>query len=209
MRRSGASGGSAVASLPAAASVQTLGQNPAFCELHKSQSPARVMPARSMAALPRLARHLGRFALRASALPLRPSPLLSCRSLSSPAAPLPPPLHPPLTEAQFHALADATLEALELGVTALEEAVPGFDLSHAMGVLTLRLGDKGTYVLNKQAPNRQIWWSSPVSGPRRYAWDAQARAWVNTRDGHRMLEALEAELVKLLGAPVRLRWQPE
>ena len=168
------------------------------------------MPARSMAALPRLARHLGRFALRASALPLRPSPLLSCRSLSSPAAPPPPPpLHPPLTEAQFHALADATLEALELGVTALEEAVPGFDLSHAMGVLTLRLGDKGTYVLNKQAPNRQIWWSSPVSGPRRYAWDAQARAWVNTRDGHRMLEALEAELVALLGAPVRLRWHPE
>jgi frataxin len=31
-----------------------------------------------------------------------------------------------------------------------------------MGVLTIRLGDKGTFVINKQAPNRQIWLSSPV-----------------------------------------------
>ena len=30
------------------------------------------------------------------------------------------------------------------------------------GVLTVRLGRHGTYVVNKQAPNRQIWLSSPV-----------------------------------------------
>lgn len=31
------------------------------------------------------------------------------------------------------------------------------------GVLTIRLGgDMGTYVLNKQAPNKQLWLSSPV-----------------------------------------------
>ena len=29
------------------------------------------------------------------------------------------------------------------------------------GVLTVRLGDNGTYVLNKQPPNKQIWLSSP------------------------------------------------
>ena len=29
---------------------------------------------------------------------------------------------------------------------------------------------KGTYVLNKQPPNKQIWLSSPVSGPKRYDW---------------------------------------
>lgn len=29
------------------------------------------------------------------------------------------------------------------------------------GVLTLKLGDKGTYVINKQPPNKQIWLSSP------------------------------------------------
>lgn len=30
------------------------------------------------------------------------------------------------------------------------------------GVLTIKLGKRGTFVLNKQAPNRQIWLSSPV-----------------------------------------------
>ena len=26
----------------------------------------------------------------------------------------------------------------------------------------------GTYVINKQTPNKQIWLSSPISGPKRY-----------------------------------------
>lgn len=30
------------------------------------------------------------------------------------------------------------------------------------GVLTVKLGQKGTFVINKQTPNRQIWLSSPV-----------------------------------------------
>jgi len=29
-------------------------------------------------------------------------------------------------------------------------------------VLTVKLGELGTYVLNKQTPNRQLWLSSPV-----------------------------------------------
>lgn len=30
------------------------------------------------------------------------------------------------------------------------------------GVLNIVVGDRGTWVLNKQSPNRQIWWSSPI-----------------------------------------------
>ena len=37
------------------------------------------------------------------------------------------------------------------------------------GVMTLSLGDHGTYVINKQAPNKQLWMSSPISGPNRCA----------------------------------------
>ena len=29
---------------------------------------------------------------------------------------------------------------------------------------------KGTWVINKQPPNRQVWLSSPISGPRRFDW---------------------------------------
>ena len=41
------------------------------------------------------------------------------------------------------------------------------------GVLTLTLPPAGTYVLNKQPPNKQIWLSSPISGPKRYDWVVQ------------------------------------
>ena len=35
-------------------------------------------------------------------------------------------------------------------------------------VLTLKFPPHGTYVLNKQPPNKQLWLSSPISGPRRF-----------------------------------------
>jgi frataxin len=70
------------------------------------------------------------------------------------------------------------------------------------GVLTLSLGSKGTYVLNKQAPNKQIWSSSPVSGPVRYDW--QNGRWVYLRDGHEMLERLSSELSEACDCSVRL-----
>lgn len=34
---------------------------------------------------------------------------------------------------------------------------------HQSGVLTLKLDEHGTYVINKQPPNKQIWLSSPIS----------------------------------------------
>ena len=71
------------------------------------------------------------------------------------------------------------------------------------GVLTLRLGAPGTYVLNKQAPNKQIWSSSPVGGPVRYDW--HEGRWVYRRDGHELLERMSSELTVLCGVPVDLR----
>ena len=56
------------------------------------------------------------------------------------------------------------------------------ELEMSMGVLKLKLkapatcsiekfqNQHMTWVINKQTPNRQIWWSSPISGPRRYEW---------------------------------------
>ncbi|XP_063769988.1 frataxin, mitochondrial isoform X2 [Pseudophryne corroboree] len=41
---------------------------------------------------------------------------------------------------------------------------PDYDVSFGNGVLTVKFGgDIGTYVINKQTPNRQIWLSSPTS----------------------------------------------
>ena len=45
------------------------------------------------------------------------------------------------------------------------------DVTNASGVITFNTGEKGTFVINKQTPNRQVWLSSPLSGPKRYRFD--------------------------------------
>jgi frataxin-like iron-binding protein CyaY len=59
--------------------------------------------------------------------------------------------------------ADSSYSLEDLGIE-------GFDIVSADGVVNLRLGSRGTYVLNKQTPTRQLWLSSPVSGPWHYEW---------------------------------------
>ncbi len=98
-------------------------------------------------------------------------------------------------------------------------------LALQQGVLTIQLGaDRGTFVVNKQTPNRQIWLSSPVrfvalkakpkgaahadllpspsrSGPCRYDGAPGGAAWVYRRDGHTLHARLEEELASLCGPP--------
>lgn len=71
------------------------------------------------------------------------------------------------------------------------------------GIITLNLGAKGTFVINKQTPNRQIWWSSPISGPRRFHLDDTQSNWVSTRNGEELMTVLEQELQQLLGSEFR------
>lgn len=93
-------------------------------------------------------------------------------------------------EAGFHEVADETLETIQDAVEELfEEHFDAGDtddsempeVNVASGVLTLSMPPHGTWVLNKQTPNRQIWWSSPISGPRRYEYDADEEVWLYTR----------------------------
>jgi frataxin len=73
------------------------------------------------------------------------------------------------------------------------------------------MGSKGTYVLNKQPPNKQIWLSSPFSGPKRYDWVLLGESmhqkegggtghWVYLRDG----SSLEGLLKKEIGVEMGL-----
>jgi frataxin len=112
--------------------------------------------------------------------------------------------HPSLSELEFHKLADQTLEnILERLEAWLEEVgLDDADVELSQGVLTLKLGDAGTYVINKQTPNRQLWMSSPVSGPVRYDW--VHGAWVYHRDGHAMHNRFGGELEQLGGISIDL-----
>ncbi|CAN6574361.1 unnamed protein product [Malus baccata var. baccata] len=72
--------------------------------------------------------------------------------------------HSVLQEDEFHRLADSTIQDLQEKFEEYGDSVQvdDFDIDYGNEVLTLKLGDRGTYVLNKQTPNRQIWLSSPM-----------------------------------------------
>ncbi|CAN8029544.1 unnamed protein product [Ixodes persulcatus] len=110
-----------------------------------------------------------------------------------------------MSEVEYEAITKETLESLaERFDEILEDVqdIPEADLALSDGVLTLHLGPRiGTFVINKQTPNRQIWLSSPVSGPKRY--DFVDDKWIYKRDGvplHRLLaEEVSALLKKQVG----------
>jgi len=131
------------------------------------------------------------------------------------------------SEADFHVCADETLETIQ-DVLELylenneevnnsnpedeEEAELEPEINYASGVLTIQLPPHGTWVINKQTPNRQLWWSSPLSGPRRYEWDGTVERWVCTKigeaeketDGNYLSDALEKEMKTLFGMDLNL-----
>ncbi|TAJ89303.1 iron donor protein CyaY [Reyranella sp.] len=97
-----------------------------------------------------------------------------------------------MTDSAFESLADSLLAALE------EAIADHADAELQGGVLTVE-GDEGTWIVNKHAPTRQVWLSSPKSGARHYAFAADAGKWLDTRGGGDLLEVLSAEF----GLPIR------
>ncbi|KAJ7357131.1 Frataxin [Mycena albidolilacea] len=109
-----------------------------------------------------------------------------------------------LSTERYNNVSDATMDdllhALENVVESLDN--PAYEVEYHSGVLTLLLGDKGTYVINKQPPNKQIWLSSPFSGPKRYDYQEVDGTWVYSRDGQSLSDLLNRELSEALERPV-------
>lgn len=104
-----------------------------------------------------------------------------------------------LTLSQYHEAADETLESMLLD---LEDALDNndcgdLDVECNTGILTISLSPNGDYVINKQPPNKQLWLSSPISGPNRY--DLIHGEWVSLRDDGKLLELLSQEISEGLG----------
>jgi len=104
----------------------------------------------------------------------------------------------------YHNIADETLDALaelfeDLGET--PSSPKDYDVQLSDGVLTVNLGaGRGIYVINKQSPNKQIWLSSPTSGPKRY--DFTNGTWIYTHDRVSLHSLLSAEISAALGLEV-------
>lgn len=82
-----------------------------------------------------------------------------------------------LDASRFATLADDLLERI---ADAIDEALGDeIDAELQGGILTLSLEAGGQYIINKNAPMRQLWLASPVSG----AWhfDYVDSDWISTR----------------------------
>lgn len=97
-----------------------------------------------------------------------------------------------LDEGRFSTLAGDMLDRIADGV---DEALGGdIDVDYQGGILTLSLDGGGQYVINKHAPNREIWLSSPVSGALHFAYaDGD---WISTREPRVALDQLLAKELK-------------
>lgn len=89
---------------------------------------------------------------------------------------------------------DNLLDQLELLSENHPKEIPDIELNH--GVMTLEVEKLGSYLINKQPPNKQIWLASPVSGPDRF--DFYQNEWISLRNGHKLSDVLKAELLEVL-----------
>ncbi|KAL0882605.1 hypothetical protein ABMA27_001043 [Loxostege sticticalis] len=103
----------------------------------------------------------------------------------------------------FEDICNETLESLCDYFEEIIDSSPNFkgaDVTFSDGVLTVALGPKyGTYVINRQTPNKQIWLSSPVSGPKRYDLVLKDGGyWVYKHDGVPLHRLLQDEISKIV-----------
>lgn len=105
-----------------------------------------------------------------------------------------------MNEAEFER---AAAEALESLFEQIEDQLGDWlDVEMAGGILQIELPGGGAYVINKHAPNREIWLSSPTSGAWHFA--ADAGAWRSTRGTEELTQLLASELAAASGRAVRL-----
>ncbi|MBX3716977.1 MAG: iron donor protein CyaY [Burkholderiales bacterium] len=88
-----------------------------------------------------------------------------------------------MDESEFHRAADEILARIERAA----EGSEGLDADLEAGILTLECPDGSRIVVNRQAPNREIWVAAR-SGGFHFAW--REGAWRDTRSGEELFASL-------------------
>ncbi|CAJ0899985.1 13727_t:CDS:10 [Entrophospora sp. SA101] len=104
-----------------------------------------------------------------------------------------------LSQDEYHQLSEETMEKLYENLESLGEEINinDYDVEYSCG-------STGTYVINKQPPNKQIWLSSPVSGPKRYDYDFKDEKWIYHHENSTLDELLNNELSQIFKRDVKL-----
>lgn len=106
-----------------------------------------------------------------------------------------------LTTTEYNKVSETAMNNLLDSFELIEQGTD-CDVEYAAGVLTVKMKEIGTYVINKQPPNKQIWLSSPISGPKRY--DYFDNKWVYLRDKVPLDELLSKELSEELKTEIKI-----
>jgi len=110
-----------------------------------------------------------------------------------------------MNQVEFERRAGQVLDALFEQIE--EQLGDWLDVDMSGGILEVELPDGGAYVINKHAPNREIWLSSPKSGAWHFASD-DGEHWRSTRGGAsgapELCTLLADELAAASGRPVSL-----
>jgi CyaY protein len=94
-----------------------------------------------------------------------------------------------MNESDFHRAADAAMERMETALSAHD----ALDVDVEGGVLSIECPDASRIIVNRQAPNREIWVAARSGG---FHFAHRDGAWRDTRSG----EELFASLARLVEA---------
>ncbi len=102
-----------------------------------------------------------------------------------------------MSEAQFHAVANATLLHIydQLEPAFDEELLDELEYDEGTGILTIALPDGRTFILSKHTPSGQLWWASPISGGLHFHYHDGTREW-QLDDERRLKDVIRQELEK-------------
>jgi frataxin len=106
-----------------------------------------------------------------------------------------------MNQVEFERRAGQVLDSLFEQIE--EQLGDWLDVDMSGGILQIELPDGGAYIVNKHAPNREIWLSSPKSGAWHFGSD-DGETWRSTRGAEELTALLAAELAAASGRAVRL-----
>lgn len=99
-----------------------------------------------------------------------------------------------LGEKEFLQLAEREFDRLTTIAEKYEQEQREMDVSNAYNKLSVRAGSHAV-VVNTQTPNRQLWYSSTLSGPQRYNWEKER--WLNGKQ-RELAEVFEEDVRAML-----------
>lgn len=108
-----------------------------------------------------------------------------------------------MSESEFLALAEASLDAIEAAFDRLNDAdLLDVECSRSGNVLQIEFVENGSKIIvNSQAPMQELWVAAKSGG---FHYKRVGAEWINTRDGSELFAALSGMASAQAGAPLTL-----